>query len=95
MAFTFRNTGQFKKDLKLIQKRSSNDFEELRDFIKNILINGSKNIPKEYLPHQLKGTFKNSWECHVLNDLLIIWKEDVINDEITLVRTGSHSDLFK
>ncbi|MCF8372504.1 MAG: type II toxin-antitoxin system YafQ family toxin [Bacteroidales bacterium] len=72
-----------------------NDFEKLKDFIKHILINGSTNIPQEYFPHKLKGVYNNSWECHVLNDLLIIWKEDTFNYEITLVRAGSHSDLFK
>lgn len=44
--------------------------------------------------HDLKGDFQGFRECHVEQDLLLIYK---IFDEqlvLVLVRVGSHSDLF-
>jgi len=32
-------------------------------------------------------------DCHIESDWLLIWKEET--DVIKLIRTGSHSELFK
>jgi mRNA interferase YafQ len=37
------------------------------------------------------GTFKRD-SCHIAPDWLLIYR--IAGDEITFVRTGSHSDLF-
>ena len=39
----------------------------------------------------LSGDYKGCMECHVENDLLLIW---IDGDIINLVRIGSHSELF-
>lgn len=51
-------------------------------------------LPEKYLPHNLKGNYKNRWECHLKPDWLLIWKKDEVEKEIVLERTGTHSDLF-
>ncbi|RGS44531.1 type II toxin-antitoxin system YafQ family toxin, partial [Segatella copri] len=50
--------------------------------------------PPEYKPHKLSGQYAGSWECHIMPDWLLIWKQ--YNDELVLVmtNTGSHSDVF-
>lgn len=87
-------TGSFKKDLKTLKKRSLTDFETLRFFIKNLSEMGFDGIDKKHNPHKLKGKFIKHYECHVMPDLLLIWLEDKAELKITLIRTGSHSDLF-
>lgn len=92
--FEIEITGSFKKDLKTLKKRSFSDFEVLRIFIKNLSLSGFDGIDKKHNPHKLKGKFAKHNECHVMPDLLLIWMEDRAALKITLIRTGTHSDLF-
>ena len=48
-------------------------------------------IPEENQPHILKGDLKGIWECHVLNDLLLLWIDEDTNT-IRLLRLVSHSE---
>ena len=50
-------------------------------------------VPLKYLPHPLKGQYKNCMECHIEDDFLLIWK-DPEHNVIRLVRLGAHSKLF-
>lgn len=92
--FQVVSTTQFKKDLKRIKRRSHGDFEKLTVFIKQLAGSGFDGIPERYKPHYLKGNYKDCCECHVKNDLILIWREKENPGVITLVRTGSHADLF-
>ena len=55
---------------------------------------GAKGIPLKHRPHILKGNYKGCWECHILPDLLLIWKQEEEEKEITLYRGGSHSEVL-
>jgi mRNA interferase YafQ len=33
------------------------------------------------------------WECHIEADWLVLY--DVTEDEVVLIRTGTHADLFR
>jgi len=81
-------TNQFKKDFKRIQFFP----EKVKAFryIADLLIKDEP-IPKDFKPHILSGNYKGCMECHVENDLLLIW---IDGDIIDLVRIGSHSELF-
>lgn len=88
-------TNKFLKDLKLLKKRSIKDFELTTNFIQfELAVLGANNLPKKYRAHKLSGNYQNNWECHIKPDLLIIWLEVNTDNEITLVRIGTHSDLF-
>lgn len=87
-------TTKFKRDLKKI-KKSQNDFNAVIKVLKKLEIGGVSEIPKPMLPHQLKGKYKDNWECHIKLDLLIIWFQVESPDIIKLIRIGSHSQLFK
>lgn len=58
------------------------------------MLASGKVLDKKYKDHQLKGEYKDYRECHVLNDLLLMYK--IENDELILVlaNIGSHSQLF-
>lgn len=91
-------TNRYEKDLKLTIKQGKNINKLL--LILNTLISGLegavshyKLLPDKYKLHRLKGEFKDSWECHIEPDWLLIFQ--ITESSIILERTGSHSYLFK
>ena len=80
---------QFRRDVKLAQKRGK-DMAKLREAIL-LLIEGSS-LPPRYKDHPLGGEWKHFRDCHIEPDWLLIYKID--GDDLHLVRTGTHSDLF-
>lgn len=87
---TLRLTGQFKKDLKRY-KHQKDKIEALEHILGYLRRN--EPIPPEYKPHMLIGDYRAHMECHVKNDLLLIWFDEE-TDEVVLVRFGTHSELF-
>jgi len=84
-------TTQYKKDLKLALKRNLPE-EKLNEII--LMLATDTPLPAVNLDHPLKGEYKGNRECHVQPDWLLIYsKEDKLN-LLSLVRTGTHSDLF-
>ena len=84
----FRTTS-FKKDYK---KLSDKEKVLLKAVIK-ALAEGRK-LDEGYKDHKLIGNYAGCRECHILPDLLLIYRiEDEIL-ELALVRVGSHSKLF-
>lgn len=84
-------TNQFKKDLKLIQ-RQGKDVKKIFCVVEKIA-NGEP-LELKYRDHPLTGNYKGSRECHIEPDLLLIY---TVIDEVmvlSLLRAGSHSDLF-
>ena len=92
--FRLEYKNQFKKDLKLLKKRSVKDFNILLQFLKKLESSGCNGIPKKNKPHRLSGNFKDICEAHIKPDLLLLWEEKEGSDLIILIRTGTHSDLF-
>ena len=90
--YSLEFTKQYLRDLKLSRKRNL-DEEKLNQLIK-ILIAGD-NIPKQYKNHVLTGNYIGLNECHISPDWLLIYSKNKTIKLITLVRTGTHADLFK
>lgn len=80
---------QFRRDVKLAQRRGK-DMSKLRELV-SLLASGDP-LPPRYKDHALAGEWKHHRDCHVEPDWLLIYKVD--GDDLYLVRTGSHSDLF-
>jgi mRNA interferase YafQ len=81
---------QFKRDLSR-QRRRGKDVEELIAAVEVLAETGG--LPDGYRPHRLSGEWKGVWECHIDPDWLSIY--EVTPDEVLLIRTGTHSDLFR
>ena len=80
---------QFKRDFKKL--RSSNrDIDVLRKTIHQLAI-GEK-LVASFRDHPLTGNYANCRECHLSGDWLLIYQRDAEN--LILIRTGSHSELF-
>ncbi len=92
--FEIVTSTKFLKDLKLLKKRSEEDYRFLQQIIGVLAENGHQSLDKKHRPHKLGGTYKGYWECHVKPDLLLIWDENTTINLLELVRTGTHSDLF-
>ena len=80
---------QFKRDVKLAKKRGK-DMAKLRELLM-LLVEGNS-LPPRYKDHPLGGNWKHHRDCHIEPDWLLIYKID--GDDLYLVRTGTHSDLF-
>ena len=83
-------SGIFNRDLKRIV-RHNRDVAVLYEMIECLRL--GKNVPLASKLHKLHGEYEGCWECHIEFDLLLIWKYD--DDDIILVRTGTHADLFE
>lgn len=92
MNYKIKFTKRFKKDLKQAKKQGK-DIEKLFDVIEKI--SRDETLDEKYRDHSLAGNYKGTRECHIEPDFLLIYEkiEEVL--VLSLVRTGSHSDLFK
>ena len=82
-------TGQFKRDIKLAEKRGKN-MNKLRDVI-GLLLAGQA-LPRELGDHPLKGEWKPRRDLHIVPDWILIY---CVEDEVVhFERTGTHADLF-
>ena len=84
-------TNNFKKRLKKLIKNGY-DYNKIKVVV-DLLEKGEK-LPEKYKDHPLKGNFIGYRECHIEPDWLLIYK--IQNDilVLTLVTTGSHSELL-
>ena len=89
--YEIKNTTQFKKDYKLAKRRGL-DISLLKDIVTK-LANGEPLDPK-YKDHSLSGNWTGHRECHIQPDWLLIYRYEENVLILTLVRTGTHSDLF-
>ena len=91
MKYTVQFTAKFKKNYRKMQKRGLKK-ENLEKVVVK-LQNGEK-LEEKYRDHILKGSYNGYHECHIQPDWLLIYaiKEDILI--LTLVDTGTHSDLF-
>ena len=83
-------SGRFKRDLKRMKKRGA----KLRKFgeIVDLLV-ADLPLPARCRQHKLVGDYKGLWECHIEPDWLLVY--DLPEGLVTLVATGTHSDLFR
>ncbi len=84
-----QRTGQFRRDIKRAKKRGKK-FDVFKLIIEK-LADGQK-LEAKYRDHVLVGGYKGSRECHIEPDWLLIY--ELTADEVLLIRTGTHADLF-
>lgn len=84
-------SNQFKKDLKLAQKRGY-DMEKIKKVIAD-LANGIP-LDAKYRDHFLVGDYGGYRECHIQPDWLLVYRIHEDRLLLFLARTGTHSDLF-
>ena len=92
MVYELAKTSQFKASLKRAKKRGLN-ISRLEEVIEKL----RTDVPLEerFRNHELVGKYKGIWECHVQPDWLLLYLKDNDVLVLTLVDTGTHSDIFK
>ena len=63
---------------------------KLRELI--VLLHEGRPLPPHYKDHPLQGRWREYRDCHIEPDWLLIYK--IEGNDLHLVRTGTHSDLF-
>jgi len=84
-------TSSFKRDYKKIAKNPKAT-KALRDVL--VLLANEKELPQKYRPHIVSGNYADVSECHILPDLLLLYRVKSSELELILMRIGSHSTLF-
>lgn len=83
-------SNRFRKDFRLALKQGKNCrlLEETVHRLANDEI-----LEPRFRNHKLIAQYLGFWECHIAPDFLLIY--DLREDELELVRCGTHSELFK
>jgi mRNA interferase YafQ len=84
-----RRLGQFRKDLRRAAARGR-DLSRLVDVIDRLA--AGRPLDARHHDHPLRGKWKDYRDCHIGPDWLLIYQ--VTEEEVVLVRTGSHADIF-
>ncbi len=77
----------YKKDFKKLVKNGFDD-----SVLKEVILRKKEPLPPPFKDHALKGVWKPYRECHIKPDVLLVYL--VKDDELILLRLGSHSELF-
>ena len=91
MSYTIKFTNAFKKNYKLMRKRGL-DLNLLDEVIRKLA--DREPLEASNKDHALSGNFKGFRECHIKPDWLLIYLVEDNILTITMVNTGTHSDLL-
>ena len=83
-------SAQFKRDVRRAQRRAK-DLAKLGSTLTASIRQAT--LTTRYRDHPLRGNWGGHREIHIEPDWLLIYR--VEGDELRLMRTGSHSELFE
>jgi mRNA interferase YafQ len=84
-----KRTSKFEKDIKKYIKKHY-DISKISDIIEKIA--KSETLPTKYHDHNLGGNLQGCRECHIEDDVLLIYK--ILDNILTLLEIGNHRDLL-
>lgn len=79
----------YDKDVKILLKKHYN-FDNLLKVLE--IIRDQQQLPNKYKNHYLKGNFKGLQECHIDNNMILLYK--VEDNILVLIRLGTHKDVL-
>lgn len=91
MKYTIVLTKQYLRDVKLAKKRNL-EIGKLNNIVQ--LLAEDAPLPPRCKDHALSGNYQGYRECHITPDWLLVYSKDTALRILSLVRSGSHSDLF-
>lgn len=85
-------TRQFKKDFKKFKenKKVHIKFQKVVSTLAK-----KEKLAEKYKDHQLKGKLKNCRECHLFPDILLVYEIENNLLVLSLIRIGSHCEIFE
>lgn len=91
--YLVRSTSAYRKELKRVSRHQNFDEDTLNKII-DTLKTGER-LEAKCHDHQLTGEFKDYRECHIKNDLLLVYQKLDNILVLLLVEIGTHDDLFR
>lgn len=85
-------SSRYKKSLKRISQHKDFNIERLKGVIS--LLKNDEHLESQYRDHELKGEFAGIRECHIQNDILLMYRKEKDVLVLILVDIGTHSSLF-
>lgn len=83
------HTARFRREIRRAARRGK-DIRKIRTITEYLL--AGEPLRQRYNAHQLVGNMNTLWECRIEFDWLLVWDED--DTTVTLMRTGTHDDIF-
>ena len=83
-------TTRFDKDVKRMVKRGKS-FAVFKTVV--VQLANDQLLEPKFKDHKLVGEYVGIRECHIEPDWLLLYINNM--DALTLIRTGTHSDLFR
>ena len=80
----------FEKDIERLIGRNK-DMEKLKSVVRSLVC--GKKLDQICRDHKLTGNYYGCRDCHIESDWLLIYKYD--EETLSLIRTGTHADLFR
>jgi mRNA interferase YafQ len=77
---------------RLVKSGRAKDVKKLEGVI-GLIASGQK-LDKKHKNHFLTGKMSEFQECHIKDDLLLIYFKNKQNLVLVLINTGNHSELF-
>lgn len=94
--YTIILSSQYKKSLKRISRHKRHkDFDRLKLETPVHLLNRGNSLDRKYRNHELKGEFAGVRECHIQNDILLLYRKENDILVLVLVDIGTHASLFE
>ena len=87
-----QETTRFRRDLRRMRRRGK-DVQKLQAVVR--LLVQEQPLAERYHDHPLVGDWSGYRDCHIEPDWLLLYKIDRDEETLTLVRTGTHADLFE
>ena len=90
---TIKPSSQFRKDIKKVKKNPvrNKGIRILSEDIIPVILEGGT-LDRKFLDHSLRGENPPKRDCHVLNDLVLLYY--ITEEYLLLYRLGTHSELF-
>ena len=94
MPYKLYYSSQFKRQYRKLRYSGKKKIAIELERVVILLVSGEK-LPIKYRNHKLTGNLKDSYECHVAPDWLLVYK--IYKDALVLelVAMGNHGNLFK
>lgn len=90
--YKIQSSKTYRKQVKLLKKRGYN-MALLSDVV--TLISQGATLPARYQDHPLKGKFRGYRDCHIKDDWILLYKIEENVLKLTLIQTGTHSDILE
>ena len=85
----------FVDDWEKLSRSGKHDMNRIKEAV-SLLVKNDGSLPAEWRDHELKGPFEGMRECHVKDDLLVVYQigKKSYCEVVVFLNIGTHSEIF-